>query len=174
MPPISATRATLSGRASAATHASAAAAEWPTTSAGPSAASTAATTAATWSSNVAPAFPSPCPGRVSAIGRWPSSSSSGTTASQAEPSNHMPAINTMSISVLHLGRSGCHEQVQVTLGIEPVLPFLVDHDRQALGEREVLELRPPRLRAGDRLLEPLRGQRGDHVADHGLASAAYG
>ena len=50
MPPIRATRATFSGRASAATHASVEAAEWPTTSAGPSAASRAASTEATWSS----------------------------------------------------------------------------------------------------------------------------
>src|SRR5215218_2092993 len=160
MPPIRTTRATFSGRASAATHANAEAAEWPTTSVGPSAASTAASTAATWSSNVASAFSSPWPGRVSGIGRWPSPSSSGTTASQAEPSSHIPAISTMSISVL---LTRCHERFQVALGVEPVMPFLVDHDEQALGEWKVLELRPPRLSTGDRLAELLRVKGGDHI-----------
>src|SRR3954451_15601885 len=173
MPPISATRATFSGRASAATHASAEAAEWPTTSTGASAVSTAASTAATWSSKVASAFPSPWPGRVSGTGRWPSPSSAGTTASQAEPASHMPAISTMSISVLPLGSSPCHERVQVALGVQPVMPFLVDHDGQALGEREVLPPRPPRLHPADRLVELLRGQPADHVADHRLALTTY-
>src|SRR3954464_14075969 len=82
----------------------------------------------------------------------------------------MPAISTMSISVLLLS---CHECVEVALGVEPVMPFLVDHDEQALAEREVLELRPPRLHPGDPLVELLRGQRGDDVADHGLVFVAY-
>src|SRR3954447_3628180 len=171
MPPIRATRDTFSGRASAATHANAEAAECPTTSARPSTASTAASTAATWSSKVASVFSSPWPGRVSGTGRWPSFSSSGTTASQAEPSSHMPAISTMSTSVLLRCR---RERVQVALGVEPVVPFLVDHDEQTLGQREVLEPRPPRLETGDRLPKLLGGQRSDHVVDHGLPFPPYG
>ncbi len=59
--------------------------------------STAASTAATWSSSVADADPSPCPGRVSGTGRWPSASSAGTTSAQADPSSHRPAMSTMSM-----------------------------------------------------------------------------
>ena len=98
------TEATFSGRASAASQASVQAAECPTTTTGPGAASTAATTAATWSPRVADDEPSPWPGSVSGIGRWPSSSSAGETSSQADPSSQSPAISSVSMSVLRVMR----------------------------------------------------------------------
>src|SRR3954469_6167015 len=116
--------------------------------------------------------PSPWPGNVKATGRWPSFSSSGTTSVQAVASSHMPAMSTMSMSVLRLRRS-C-ECVQVPFGVEPVVPFLVDHDEQALCQWEVLELRPTRLGPSDGLVEPLGGQGGDDIAHHGLALMTYG
>ena len=61
---------------------------------------------------------------------------------------------------------------EVAFGEAAVLALLVEHDQQAVGEREVLLLRPAGFESGDGRGELLGGEAVDHPAHHRLSSAA--
>ncbi len=64
------------------------------------------------------------------------------------------------------------EQGQVPLGVEPVLPLLVQHDEQALLDREVLGCRASRARCGSPTAASCSSvSDAMHIADHRLAFA---